>query len=67
MAIRILFFLICSALLAKQTPRTMATRKVISAKAFSMKRAKALESTPKKKKQRNPKSHWGAPKTRGKS
>ena len=59
-------------LFAKEAPRTMpsrtmATRKVISAKAFSLKRAQSIASMSKKKKQRNPKSHWGVPKTRGKS
>ena len=56
---------------AKEPPRTMATRKVVSAKAFAVKRAKALESKPKKKKQRtpktkDPKSQWGVPEARAK-
>lgn len=73
MAIRTLLFLICTAvmapLLAKEAPRTMTTRKVITASAFNDNRAKSLRSmkSMKKKKQRAPKSHWGAPNTRRKS
>jgi len=75
MAIRTLLFLICTAvmapLLAKEAPRTMTTRKVITASAFNDNRAKSLRSMKsmkkKKKKQRAPKSHWGAPNTRRKS
>ena len=65
MAIRTLLFLVCSVLLAREAPRTMATRKVINAKAFSDMRLKARESTPHKKKLRDPKkrrdakSKWG--------
>lgn len=69
MAIRTLLFLVCSVLLAKESVRTMATRRVMNAQEFSAKRAKAKESMPKKKKQRRPstregKAHWGAAKVR---
>ena len=51
-------------------PATMATRRVVSAKAFSEQRAKALSTIPKKKRwtknQRGSKSQWGAVKVRPK-
>lgn len=69
MAKRMLIFVIGTALLvpalvAKEEPRTWATRRVIDAKAFSIMRAKARETTLKKKKQRSPKTRdakagWG--------
>lgn len=74
MAIRtLLFLLICTFAIAKDAPRTMTTRKVITASAFSDKRAKSLRSMKKIKKMRSPKSskspksHWGVPGTRHKS
>ncbi|MBY0504254.1 MAG: hypothetical protein K2X03_10105 [Bryobacteraceae bacterium] len=72
MAIRLLLLLIlATALMAKESPRTMATRRIVSAQAFSDKRAKAMDSIKRKKKIRKnslpkPKSHWGPPKTRHK-
>ncbi len=70
MAMRILVFLVCCGLMAKEVPRTMTTRRVVSAKAFSERRAKALESMTKKKRWskngRTPKSQWGAVKVRPK-
>ncbi len=70
---RILLLLICFnlGLVAKEAPRTMATRHVMSAKAFKEKRDKAMESVPKKKKQRTPrtrdrKAQWGAVHVRAK-
>ena len=51
-------------------PASMATRRVVSAKAFSEQRAKALSTIPKKKRwtknQRGSKSQWGAVKVRPK-
>jgi hypothetical protein len=56
--------------MAKEAPRTMATRKVMSAKAFGAKRAKAMETAPKSKKiksqknRKHAKAAWGANKGR---
>ncbi len=71
MAVRILLFVFCCALLAKDSAPTMATRRVVNAQEFSTMRAKAMSTMPKKKKQRRPstregKSHWGVPKARAK-
>jgi hypothetical protein len=66
MAMRVVFFLVCSALLAKDTLPTMATHKVLSAKEFGAKRAKGKGSKPKEKKwkkdRKGKKAQWGAAK-----
>lgn len=63
MAIRVVLFLISTALLAKDALPTMATHKVMSAKEFAEKRAKGKGLKPKQKKwkkdRKGKKAHWG--------
>ena len=66
MAIRVILFLVCSVLLAKDPLPTMTTHKVLSAKEFAAKRAKAKGSKPKQKKwkkdRKGKRANWGTAK-----
>jgi hypothetical protein len=72
MAIRILVFLFCWALMAKDAPqkRTMATHRVVTEKAFKARRSQGRTTTVKSKKwkknRRPAKANWGDVKVRPK-